>query len=46
MTKDPYRSHHYKNGGGGFWSWGRNGADKQEYRDCFLRGYEEGYQNP
>lgn len=46
MTNDPYRSRHYKNGGGGFFSWGRSGADKQAYRDCFLRGYEEGYRNP
>jgi hypothetical protein len=46
MTNDPYRSRHYQNGGGGFWSWGRGAADKQAYRDCFLRGYEEGYRNP
>jgi hypothetical protein len=46
MTNDPYRSRHYRNGGGGFFSLGRGAADKQSYRDCFLRGYEEGYRNP
>lgn len=46
QTKDPYRSRHYRRGGGGFFSWGRSDTAKQSYRDCFLRGYEEGYQNP
>lgn len=46
QPNDPYRSRHYKNGGGGFFSWGRGDAAKQSYRDCFLRGYQEGFQNP
>jgi hypothetical protein len=46
MSNDPYRSRHYRNGGGGFFSIGRSAGDKQSYRDCFLRGYEEGYRNP
>ncbi|MBV9925103.1 MAG: hypothetical protein JOZ96_08825 [Acidobacteria bacterium] len=46
QSKDPYRSRHYKNGGGGFWTLGRSAADKQAYRDCFLRGYEEGFGAP
>ncbi|HEX7314654.1 MAG TPA: hypothetical protein VF297_12075 [Pyrinomonadaceae bacterium] len=46
QTNDPQRSRHYKRGGGGIISWGRSEAAKQAYRDCFLRGYEEGYRNP
>jgi hypothetical protein len=46
MSNDPYRSRHYRNGGGGFFSWGRSDAEKQAYRDCFLRGYEDGFRNP
>ncbi len=46
QSNDPYRSGHYKSGGGGFFSWGRSAAAKQAYRDCFLKGYEEGYKNP
>lgn len=46
QSNDPLRSRHYKRGGGGIISWGRSGAAKQAYRDCFLRGYEEGYRNP
>lgn len=46
QSNDPLRSRHYKRGGGGIITWGRSGAAKQAYRDCFLRGYEEGYRNP
>lgn len=46
QSNDPQRSDNYKRGGGGFWSWGRSDAAKRAYRDCFLRGYEEGYRNP
>jgi hypothetical protein len=45
QSYDPQRSHHYKRGGGGLFSIGRSGAAKQEYRECFLRGYEEGFRN-
>lgn len=45
QSYDPQRSHFYKRGGGGLFSIGRSGAAKQEYRDCFLRGYEEGFRN-
>lgn len=44
-SNDPRRSGNYKSGGGGFFKWGRSDAAKQAYRDCFLRGYEEGYRN-
>jgi hypothetical protein len=46
QTYDPQRSRHYKTGGGGLFSIGRSAADKQAYRDCFLRGYDEGFKNP
>lgn len=46
QTNNPQRSRHYKRGGGGIIGWGRSGAAKLAYRDCFLRGYEEGYRNP
>ena len=46
QSSDPYSSDHYKSGGGGFFSWGRSAAAKKAYRDCFLKGYEEGYRNP
>jgi hypothetical protein len=46
QSNDPQRSGNYKSGGGGFFSWGRSDAAKRAYRDCFLRGYEEGYRNP
>lgn len=43
---DPERSHFYKHGAGGFLSiFGGPGWYKAAYRDGFLRGYEEGYQN-
>ena len=42
---DPQRSHFFKRGGGGLFSIGRSGTAKQDYRDCFLRGYEEGFRN-
>jgi hypothetical protein len=45
QSYDPQRSHHYKRGGGGLFSIGRSSAAKQEYRECFLRGYEEGFRN-
>lgn len=45
QSYDPQRSHFYKRGGGGLFSIGRSGAAKQEYRECFLRGYEEGFRN-
>ena len=45
QTYDPQRSHHYKRGGGGLFSIGRSSAAKQEYRECFLKGYEEGFRN-
>ena len=43
---DPERSHFYKNGAGGFLSiFGGPAWYKAAYRDGFLRGYEEGFQN-
>lgn len=45
QTYDPQRSHFYKRGGGGLFSIGRSGASRQDYRECFLRGYEEGFRN-
>jgi hypothetical protein len=45
QNHDPQRSHFYRGGGGGLFSFGRSGAARQSYRDCFLRGYEEGFQN-
>ncbi|HYY93411.1 MAG TPA: hypothetical protein VE713_02760, partial [Pyrinomonadaceae bacterium] len=43
---DPERSHFYKRAGSGFLSiFGNRGTYQQAYRDGFLRGYEEGYQN-
>jgi hypothetical protein len=46
QSNDPYSSGSYQRGGGGFFSWGRSDAEKRAYRDCFLKGYEEGYRNP
>ena len=46
LSSDPNRSSRYRNGGGGIFSPGRSAAAKQAYRDCFLKGYEEGYRNP
>ncbi|MCA1621416.1 MAG: hypothetical protein LC795_19350 [Acidobacteria bacterium] len=46
QSNDPYRSGNYKSGGGGFFSWGRSDAARKAYRDCFLKGYEEGHKNP
>ena len=46
QSNDPRRSGNYKSGGGGFFSWGRSDAAKRAYRDCFVKGYEEGYRNP
>lgn len=45
QSNDPQRSHFYRRGGGGFFSIGRSDAAKQDYRNCFLRGYEEGFRN-
>lgn len=45
QSYDPQRSHFHKRGGGGIFSIGRGDAAKQEYRECFLRGYEEGFRN-
>jgi hypothetical protein len=45
QSHDPQRSHFYKRGGGGFFSIGRSSTAKQEYRNCFLQGYEEGFRN-
>jgi hypothetical protein len=43
---DPERSHFYRNGSYGFFStFGNRGIYQQAYRDGFLRGYQEGYQN-
>ena len=46
QSNDPLRSGNYQRGGGGFFSWGRSAAAKKAYRDCFLKGYEEGFRNP
>ena len=46
QSNDPYRSGNYKSGGGGFFSLGRSATAKKAYRDCFLKGYEEGYRDP
>ncbi|MFL6283767.1 MAG: hypothetical protein ACJ74Q_11565 [Pyrinomonadaceae bacterium] len=46
QSYDPQSSHFYKRGGGGsLFSIGRSGAARQDYRECFLRGYEEGFRN-
>ncbi len=43
---DPERSHFYRSGSSGFSSiFGTRGSYQFAYRDGFLRGYEEGYQN-
>jgi len=43
---EPERSHFYKHGAGGFLSvFGNRASYASAYRDGFLRGYEEGYQN-
>jgi hypothetical protein len=45
QSYDPQSSHFYKRAGGGIFSSGRSGAAQQDYRECFLRGYEEGFRN-
>lgn len=46
QTYDPERSHFYKSGTDGYRSSkGSHNAYKLAYRDGFLRGYREGYQN-
>jgi hypothetical protein len=46
QTFDPYRSHFYQRGTGGYRSSKGNQTDYQmAYRDGFLAGYREGYQN-
>jgi len=46
QSYDPERSHFYKHGAGGFLSvFGSRASYASAYRDGFLRGYEEGYQN-
>ena len=43
---DPERSHFFKHAGGGFLSiFGHPASYSEAYRDGFLRGYEEGFQN-
>ncbi len=43
---DPERSHFYQHGAGGFLSiFGSPASYSQAYRDGFLRGYNEGFQN-
>jgi hypothetical protein len=46
QSYDPERSHFYRHGAGGFLSiFGSRASYASAYRDGFLRGYEEGYQN-
>ncbi|HYR75527.1 MAG TPA: hypothetical protein VEM96_06765 [Pyrinomonadaceae bacterium] len=46
QSYDPERSHFYKHGDFGFLSiFGGRGSYSQAYRDGFLRGYQEGFQN-
>ena len=46
QSYDPERSHFYRHGAGGFLSiFGSPASYSMAYRDGFLRGYEEGYQN-
>jgi len=46
QTYDPERSHFFKHAGGGFLSiFGHRESYSAAYRDGFLRGYEEGFQN-
>jgi len=46
QSYEPERSHFYKHGAGGFLSvFGSRASYASAYRDGFLRGYEEGYQN-
>jgi len=46
QSYEPERSHFYKHGAGGFLAvFGSRASYASAYRDGFLRGYEEGYQN-
>jgi hypothetical protein len=46
QSYDPERSHFYRQAGSGFLSiFGGRASYSQAYRDGFLRGYQEGYQN-
>jgi len=46
QSYDPDRSHFYKQGSSGFFSiFGARDSYQQAYRDGFLRGYQEGFQN-
>jgi hypothetical protein len=46
QSYEPERSHFYKHGAGGFLSiFGSRASYASAYRDGFLRGYEEGFQN-
>jgi hypothetical protein len=45
LSGDPQRWGLYRSGGDTVNRVGRTAADKQAYRDCFLRGYEEGQRN-
>ncbi|HXI25158.1 MAG TPA: hypothetical protein VNG71_14940 [Pyrinomonadaceae bacterium] len=46
QTYDPERSHFYSNARGGFLSiFGSPASYSFAYRDGFIRGYEEGFQN-
>jgi hypothetical protein len=43
LSSDPQRSSLYRSGGETVNRVGRTADAKQAYRDCFLRGYEEGF---
>jgi len=46
QTYDPERSHFYKRADGGFFSiFGGRSSYQQAYRDGFLRGYQDGFQD-
>ena len=46
QSYDPERSHFYQHAGGGFLSiFGHPETYSNAYRDGFMRGYEEGFQN-
>ena len=46
QSYDPERSHFYQHGDSGFFSiFGARDSYKLAYRDGFMRGYQEGFQN-